>query len=87
MAAPVELKIAGWPRGWKQFRSRNRLMIFKPRRKEATWTLATDIPGRRDWRNGITVEQFRAELDEWFVGHVRSHAETMRLLGVGKKKR
>lgn len=87
MTDPVELNVPGWPRGWKQFRLRNRLSIFKPRKASPSWTFATDVPGRRGWRDGITVEQFRAELDEWFVDHVRSHAETMRLLGVGKKKR
>ena len=76
------IRVKGWPRGWRQFKTRTRLIIQGPSRKNrrAEWQYVTKF--YKEIKDGASFEWFVKHINDDFKSSIRSLYHVYGLLGL-----
>ena len=77
-----KLKISGWPCGWRQYRTRTKIVLLAPSRKGSKNQTRFEyaVWAYPEWLNGITLESWIDKLKAELHAEVMRYAELINLV-------
>lgn len=87
--AAIELKVKGWPRGWKQWKTRTRLIVTGPKKTGLNYEFSLDSYRRLgvDLRQGATLEWFNNQAAADLESSVRHYQRLLLAMKVPMARR
>lgn len=73
------LKIKGWPRGWRQYKTRTKLILLAHGKDGLGWSFC--LKHYDNMKDGLSLKDFVAMQNEDLARHIWHHYNVMRKLG------